>query len=113
MPTNEAAAIEENDLKGSIEPLVADGSQFVLSAKSNTIDFLQAEGVITPGKAYLEVIDANVKSFALSFDGETGIDAIEDAEPAVSSDIYDLSGRRVEKATKGLYIINGKKVLVK
>jgi len=25
--------------------------------------------------------------------------------------IYDLSGRRVEKATKGLYIINGKKTL--
>ena len=27
--------------------------------------------------------------------------------------IYDLTGRRVEKAKKGLYIINGKKVLVK
>ena len=27
--------------------------------------------------------------------------------------IYDLSGRRIEKAKKGLYIINGKKVLVK
>ena len=27
--------------------------------------------------------------------------------------IYDLSGRRVSKAAKGLYIINGKKVLVK
>ena len=27
--------------------------------------------------------------------------------------IYDLSGRRVEKAVKGIYIMNGKKVLVK
>jgi hypothetical protein len=26
--------------------------------------------------------------------------------------IYDLSGRKVKKATKGLYIVNGKKVLV-
>ena len=25
--------------------------------------------------------------------------------------IYDMSGRRVEKMTKGLYIVNGKKVL--
>jgi len=25
--------------------------------------------------------------------------------------IYDLSGRKVEKAVKGVYIINGKKVL--
>ena len=27
--------------------------------------------------------------------------------------IYDLSGRRVSKAQKGLYIVNGKKVYIK
>ena len=27
--------------------------------------------------------------------------------------IYDLTGRRVEKMEKGIYIVNGKKVLVK
>ena len=27
--------------------------------------------------------------------------------------VFDLAGRRVQKATKGLYIVNGKKVLVK
>ena len=37
------------------------------------------------------------------------IDADKDAEAV----IYDLTGRRVDKARKGLYIINGKKVLVK
>ena len=42
--------------------------------------------------------------------GETGIDAVEaDAETV----IYDLTGRRVEKMQKGIYIVNGKKVLVK
>ena len=35
------------------------------------------------------------------------------AQPAKQNAIYDLSGRRVEKAVKGLYIINGKKYLVK
>ena len=30
-----------------------------------------------------------------------------------SGKIYDLQGREVQKAQKGLYIINGKKVLVK
>ncbi len=41
----------------------------------------------------------------------SGIDAVEaaDAEEA----IFDLAGRRVAKAEKGVYIINGKKVLVK
>ena len=27
--------------------------------------------------------------------------------------IYDIHGRRVEKMTKGLYIVNGRKVMVK
>jgi hypothetical protein len=30
-----------------------------------------------------------------------------------ANEIYDLSGRRVQKTTKGLYIINGQKVYVK
>ena len=43
-------------------------------------------------------------------DLDTNIDAIvTDAETV----IYDLLGRRVEKMEKGLYIVNGKKVLVK
>ena len=33
-----------------------------------------------------------------------------EGEPAA---VYDLSGRRVEKARKGIFIINGKKVAVK
>lgn len=30
-----------------------------------------------------------------------------------SKDIFDLTGRKVERPTKGIYIINGQKVLVK
>jgi len=29
------------------------------------------------------------------------------------SEVFDLSGRRVVKPTKGLYIVNGKKIMVK
>lgn len=47
-------------------------------------------------------------------DFTTGIsDTIVAAPGQQTNTIYDLSGRRVEKAVKGLYIINGKKVLVK
>lgn len=38
-----------------------------------------------------------------------GVNVDNDAQPQ----IYDLSGRKVAKATKGVYIINGKKCLVK
>jgi uncharacterized protein YlzI (FlbEa/FlbD family) len=42
----------------------------------------------------------------------TGIDAVVNGE-AIES-IYDLQGRKIEKVTNGgIYIINGKKVLVK
>ena len=43
------------------------------------------------------------------------VDGVEPAvvRPATETVIFDLSGRRVSKAGKGLYIINGKKVLVK
>ena len=43
-------------------------------------------------------------------DIETGIDNIETETETV---IYDLSGRRVEKMEKGIYIVNGKKVFKK
>ena len=41
---------------------------------------------------------------------ETGIDSI---EAEVETVIYDLSGRRVTEMTKGVYIVNGKKVIKK
>ncbi len=44
---------------------------------------------------------------------ETGIVAVEGAEAEANDAIYDLSGRRVAKAVKGVYIQNGKKVLVR
>ena len=64
--------------------------------------------------AYLAVPKKLVEGAnALFFDfgGETGINEIqtEQADKA----IFDLSGRRVQKATKGFYIVGGKKVLVK
>ena len=38
---------------------------------------------------------------------------VENEEYATAPVYYDLSGRRVEKPTKGIYIVNGKKVVVK
>lgn len=43
----------------------------------------------------------------------TGIGSVSAASDKGTNVIYDLSGRRVQQAVKGLYIVNGKKVLVK
>ncbi len=52
--------------------------------------------------------------FTIEFSYVTAIESIaEETEKPNVKGIYDLMGRRVEKVQKGLYIINGKKVLVK
>lgn len=72
-------------------------------------------------KAYLPVVvdpaeDAAEAPAMFSFGRGEGTTSIENAELATDNAelvIYDLTGRRVEKMVKGVYIVNGKKVLVK
>ena len=77
---------------------VTDGSSFALSAN----------------RAYL-VSDGGgeeVKGFALNFDTATGISEVVNGN-TVNVQCYDLSGRRVSRPTRGLYIAGGRKVVVK
>ena len=46
-------------------------------------------------------------------DEETGIEELKAGNGTKASVLFDLNGRRVQKAQKGLYIQNGRKVLVK
>lgn len=68
-------------------------------------------------KAYLPANALNdgggeAPSLAFNFGTETAIESIENAENvAGKAGIYDLSGRRVKSAQKGIFIINGKKVV--
>ena len=63
-------------------------------------------------KAYLPVANGTAPArFLFDFGTETGIEDINGAETETNAVIYDLSGRRVQNAQKGIYIINGKKVI--
>lgn len=68
-------------------------------------------GSLPSNKAYL--LGNGQSAIVMNFgNAVTGINTI--AAPAsAKAPIFDLSGRRVVKATKGLYIQNGKKVIVK
>ena len=71
-----------------------------------------AEAYVNPFHAYLNV-DKQLN--AVAFDGSTvtAINGIA-ADKVANTAVYDLSGRRVNgKLNKGLYIMNGKKVVVK
>lgn len=78
----------------------------------NGVGFYSFSGTLAANKAYITT-SSSVKALSLDIDGEaTSISAIE-TESNSNAPIYDLSGRRVVKATKGLYIQGGKKVFLK
>jgi hypothetical protein len=65
-----------------------------------------------PFRAYLNVTTPSpVKALTFSFDNETAVSTVE-AETGKAT-IYNLAGQRVNKAQKGLYIVNGKKTYIK
>ena len=77
-----------------------------------------AKGQSVPsGKAYLVITDLPDHSrefVGFEYDNETtGISLTENSELRTENAVYDLQGRRVAQPTKGLYIVNGKKVIIK
>lgn len=65
-------------------------------------------------RAYFKTTTPGAR-LSMFIDGEdttTGIDGVEVA-PLMEGSVYNLNGQRVDKAQRGLYIVNGKKIVVK
>ena len=76
--------------------------------------------IFSAGKAYLQIPTAWLpataqRSLSIRFDNgtTTDIEDIENESVCEQNVYYDLQGRKVENPTKGIYIINGKKVFIK
>ena len=130
-------AIEGNLLRGTlidtyIKPASAQ-TAYVLSKVDGIVGMyrakLKADGTFknNANRVYMLLGDINVgegdldtsnpggqlsNGYRFDFSGTTAIESIE-TESAAPAVYYDLSGRRVKNPTKGIYIVNGKKVLVK
>ena len=113
---DEAATITANKLSGTMVDKEVAGPAYVLASINNVTGFYAAKltngkFVNNAGKAYLpKPAEASARFISFDFGTETAIENIEGAE-VESAVVYDLSGRRVQKAQKGLYIVNGKKVV--
>ena len=116
----------ENMLEGTTisQDVTPEGTGYVLSKPAEGIGFYRAvtegkaEGTFlnNANKAYLVVPTAQaegVASYSFRFgEGTTGVEKVEIRNE--KSEIYDLTGRCVESiSASGIYIVNGKKVLVK
>lgn len=91
------------------------GSAYILAGGGDGPGlYLCNAGTIAMNKAYLPAYNAgsNEKSVALRFQDTTRIDELKGENENIKG-IYDLQGRKVENPAKGIYIINGKKILVK
>ena len=88
------------------------GSVYVLNGTNGAGFYkLKSTGTIGANKAYLTYSGAGAREFFL-FDEATGIEMPTVEDVNADAVVYDLQGRRVVNPTKGLYIVNGKKVFI-
>lgn len=110
-----AVSPTDNDLTGTLEAVSATDYSYALTQLDDTsVGFkLVGTGVMIPAnKAYYYTQTAGSRDYYVITDGSaTAIGSIE----AITDDgnFYDLQGRRVSSLRKGIYIRNGKKILVK
>ena len=107
-----AAAAEGNALIGQPTTIAKVANAYTLQNNATYgLGFYPFSGTTLAGfKAYM-LNGSGVRGFAFQEGETTSIEAAEGTQ--LNEPIYDLSGRRVQKATKGLFIVGGKKVFIK
>ena len=101
-------------MTGVYEERTVPAGSYVVDSRDGVSGFYQADGTekVKRFQAYLTLdpaSDASVLSFGA--DVTTGIDAITQ-HPSSNPQYYNLAGQRVAQPKKGLYVINGKKVVL-
>ena len=109
--TTEATAPDGNKL------LVSDASTgngvFVLAThKGETAFYKWNGGLLGAGRVYLPADVAGTREFILLDENATGIAEVK-SETATDNRYYNLNGQQVAQPQRGLYIVNGKKIIVK
>lgn len=110
------------DVRTDMSTLVGSSSDniYVMGKKDNNFGFFKYTGAYMPAhKAYLRINSSNealARGITMVFENSTGIKSIDKAQIGTESDAwYSLDGRKllVKPTTKGVYINNGNKVIIK
>ncbi len=96
-------------------------NRYLLGSDNGVAKFFtpSGSGTLKKGKAYLRTTTKltagmNARGISIVFEDETtGIADVRGKVSDVKGDYFDLMGRKVTQLTRGLYIVNGKKVVIK
>ena len=131
IPVGTGATTVSNLLVGvtedtELEPIDGEFTNFILAKDAvKGIGFYRvaSRSTLKGGKAYLQLpsdeLSSEVKGFRMLFDDGDMSDNVETMNNSQftihngAGAVYDLQGRRVAKPTKGIYIVNGKKTVIK
>jgi len=94
------------------------GSDYNYILTTDGFKHSSGSGTLAANKAFLRtttnVTSPSAPGFTLDFGtGTTGITEIEKSVNAGNEAVFNLNGQRVAQPKKGLYIVNGKKVIIK
>ena len=101
--------VSANKLHVSDGTVTGDGTIFVLGQNGGKVGFgkLKSGDKLAAGKAYLTIPNES-RSFIDIDNNVTGKGSMSQVES-----YYNLNGQRVAQPTKGVYIVNGKKIIIK
>lgn len=92
-----------------------ENGKFVLQNQQGVVGFYEVQDgttvTLTKNHCYLTAPAGGQGVKAFTFATATGIESVNGQPSTVNGPVYNLQGQRVSRATRGLYIINGKKVI--
>ena len=101
----------------AIETVEGEYTNYILNNVNNEIGFYKANGQkVAANRAYLHVSNSEIPTasrLTIVFEDATGITSLVNSDGVNSEKIYYLNGQRVTTPKRGIYIVDGKKVLKK
>ena len=112
-----AATMTSDALTGVYQKTVVPSGSYILTKKDDVVAFRKADGstnTVEANRAYLTATGASAPMLNISFGGgTTGIGNVSNLMEEGRGEYYNLNGQRVAQPNKGLYIVNGKKIVIK
>ncbi len=119
VPVIASSAADGGDLQGSAteaQGIDEEYDYYMLALNGENAQFRKlASGTIAAGKAFLKIAKgAGAPVLSIVFgNSSTGIETVKSLQPVAGNAVYNLNGQRIAQPTKGLYIVGGKKVVLK